>query len=128
MKGGKGKGRKRAIDENRNIRDMKDDRSPAVDAKTEEDTAVWRKRCKTKNRNDDDHDELYQEGGNKDVEKKVEERKGNLNTVKDQRGYGQVREAADLTSSGTESDEPDQDDGNYNKHRSLMHCFARLLL
>ncbi len=120
MKGGKGKGMKRAIGENINIGGMKGDKSSAIDAKKEENgnAAVWRKRRKKNmDMNEDNYVEL-REGrrGKDDDNKKVEEGKDNLNTVKDQREDVQPNEDAELGSSGTESEEPDQDDGNYNYH------------
>ncbi len=117
---GKGKGRKRTINGNVSvIGSMKGDKSPTVDAK-KEDTAVWRTRekKKKKNMNEDNCDELCQGRRNKD---KVEEGKANLNTVKDQREYVQASEAAELSSSGVESEEPDEDDGNYN-HLALTNA------
>ncbi len=120
MKWEKGKGMKRAIDGNINIGGMKGDKSLAIDAKKEENgnVVVWRKRGKkNKNMNEDNYVELREGRRDRDDdEKEVQEGKDNLNTVKDQREDVQPDEDAELSSSGTESEEPDQDDGNYNHH------------
>ncbi len=114
-----GKGKKRAIDGNISVGGMKGDKSSVVGAKKEENgnAAVLRKRGKKKNVNEDNYVELHE--GRRDkggVEKKVEEGKDNLNTVKDERGDVQSDEDTELSSSVTGSEESDQDDGNYNHH------------
>ncbi len=113
---GKGKGRKRTIDGNVSISgSMMGDKSPAFDAK-KEGAAVRRTRGKKKktDMNKDSCDELCQGRRNTDKEK-VEEGKESLNTVKDKREHVQASEAAEkLSSSGTESEEPDENDGKYN--------------